>query len=256
MSAVVRGPQGNQIDPALLQSDLLRFADDFFGRTSTGVDEFARRANTPEANEKATKWKLSLTTSALGIATGANPTANLVDFIGLATTTRVFVEREASTVQPSGAMDLWLENTRILETNAWRIAGNILSEAQQQEYREAINLWLKQNENIASGFFSRPQELATEIRQSKGQTLQPGSVFSLVGLDPTSGLDPAVREMTRTRLFAERAMFAVSRMPFLVRWQTEMLAGNLLRQQEITNALASADRLSRAVESASQTAAL
>ena len=256
MAAVVRGPQGNQIDPALLQSDLLRFADDFFGRTSTGIDQFARRANTLEANEKAIKWKVSLTTSALGIATGANPMANLVDFIGLATTTRIFVEREASTVQPRGAMDLWLENTRLLETNAWMLAANILSEAQQREYHEAINRWLKQNENLGSEFFNRPQDLAAEIRRSNAQTSQPGSVFSLVGLDPTAGLDPAVREMTRTRLFAERAMFAVGRMPFLVRWQSEMLAGHLLRQQEVTNALASADRLSRAVQSVSQTAAL
>lgn len=94
------------------------------------------------------------------------------------------------------------------------------------------------------------------VRQASEKAAQPGSVFALVGLDPTAGLDPAVREVTRTRLFAERAMCAMELMPFLVRWQTEMLAGHLLRQQEITNALAAADRLSRAVESASQTAAL
>jgi len=45
-------------------------------------------------------------------------------------------------------------------------------------------------------------------------------------------------------------------MPFLVRWQTELLADELLRQEEVTNALTSADRLSRAAESMSQTAAL
>jgi len=61
--------------------------------------------------------------------------------------------------------------------------------------------------------------------------------------------------VTRTRLFAERALFALERMPFLVRWQTEVLAEQLLRQEQLTNVIASADRLSRAVESASQTAA-
>ena len=39
----------------------------------------------------------------------------------------------------------------------------------------------------------------------------------------TAGLDPAVREVTRTRLFAERAMFTFQHMPFLLRWQTELL---------------------------------
>jgi hypothetical protein len=61
--------------------------------------------------------------------------------------------------------------------------------------------------------------------------------------------------MTRTRLFAERALFAAERMPFLIRWQTEMLTRQLLEQAQVTNALHSAERLSRAAESASQTAA-
>jgi hypothetical protein len=70
-----------------------------------------------------------------------------------------------------------------------------------------------------------------------------------------SGLDPAVREVTRTRLFAERALFAAQRMPDLLRWQTELLSAQLLRQQQITTALQSAERLSHAAESVSQTAA-
>ena len=227
VAAVARGPQQKQPDPALLQSELLRFTDDFFGRTSAGLDEYARKANTAEAHEQATKWKVTLCTSALGIATGANPTANVVDLLGLATLTRAFVEQEALKVEPRGALGLWLENTRTLETNAWRIAGEVLSEAQQEEFRAAITRWLEENANTGSDFFSRPQEIAMDLRQSRGKATQPGSVFSLVGLDPTAGLDPAVREVTRTRLFAERAMFAMERMPFLLRWQTEMFAGKI-----------------------------
>jgi hypothetical protein len=64
-----------------------------------------------------------------------------------------------------------------------------------------------------------------------------------------------VREVTRTRLFAERALFAAQHMPSLVRWQPELLTDQVLGQEEITNALASADRLSRAAESVSQSVA-
>jgi hypothetical protein len=71
-----------------------------------------------------------------------------------------------------------------------------------------------------------------------------------------SGLDPAVREVTRTRLFAERALFAGERMPTLLRWQIELLSDQLFRQQQLTNTLQSVDRLTRAAESISQTAAL
>jgi hypothetical protein len=44
-------------------------------------------------------------------------------------------------------------------------------------------------------------------------------------------------------------------MPDLLRWQTELLSAQLLRQQQITAALQSAERLSGAAESVSQTAA-
>jgi hypothetical protein len=132
----------------------------------------------------------------------------------------------------------------------------VLTAKQQGEFRAAIQAWRAQNAGLSISFFARPQDVASAVRQSGQQESQPGSVFSLVGLDPTSGLDPAVREITRTRLLAERALFAAERMPILVRWNVESLAVQLLRQEQLTNALASAERLSRAAESASQTAAL
>ena len=45
-----------------------------------------------------------------------------------------------------------------------------------------------------------------------------------------SAADPAVREVTRTRLFAERAMFLAQRMPFLVRWPGRVPAGTVSGQ--------------------------
>jgi hypothetical protein len=100
------------------------------------------------------------------------------------------------------------------------------------------------------------------MRASKEKEADVNSVFRLVSLDPTAGLDPAVREVTRTRLFAERAMFTMQRMPFLLRMQTELLTYDLAAQPAVQLALTntatlseSANRASRAVESVSQTAA-
>ena len=255
VTAVVPGKQTKQLDAAVLQTELLRYADDFFGRTISGLDEYSQRADTPKARTEALNWKLALDTSVLAIATSANATANLVDFLALSSLTRAFVEQRAAEVMPRGAFDRWLENCRSLETNAWKIAAAAFTAEQQTELRAAIGRWIEQNANSGAVFFRRPQELASSIRQAGEEEGRPGSVFSLVGLDPTSGLDPAVREVTRTRLFGERALFAFERMPFLVRWQTELLAEQLLRQEQLTNTLASADRLTRAIESASQTAA-
>ncbi len=100
------------------------------------------------------------------------------------------------------------------------------------------------------------------VRTSSQKSAQVSSVFSLVNLDPTAGLDPAVREITLTRLFAERAMFTAQRMPFLLRVQAELLTEEVAQQPEVQRVLTntaglseSADRLSRATESISQTAA-
>lgn len=255
MSAVMRSGQPKPPDPAVLQVEVLRYADDFAGRTAAGIDEYARRANTTKTRTEALKWKLQLESSIIGIATGANPTANLVDFLSLSSLTRAFLEQRAPTADPPGAFDSWLESARVLDTNAWKMAETVLTPEQQQEMRSNIMKWLANNESEGSAFFRRPQALASGIRQANEKSSGPGSVFSLVGLDPTAGLDPAVREVTRTRLFAERALYAMERMPFLLRWQTDLMTEQILRQEQVTNALSSAERLSRAAESASQTAA-
>jgi hypothetical protein len=58
-------------------------------------------------------------------------------------------------------------------------------------------------------------------------------------VDPTAGLDPAVREITSTRLFAERSLFTTQRMPFLLRFQAELLGRQLASQPEVQLAMKS-----------------
>ncbi|HWH67935.1 MAG TPA: hypothetical protein VNT26_01010 [Candidatus Sulfotelmatobacter sp.] len=256
VKAVVPGKQTTPVDPALLEADLQRYAIDFAGRTASALEEYARRVNTPEGRTQAQNWKLGLDSSALIIATGPNPTANLLDFLALATLTRAFLEDRASSAGTPGALDPWLETSRLLETNAWKLAQGVFTPRQQAECRDAIRRWRAQNAQAGTSFFVRPQAFTSAIRQSAQQTRQPESVFSLVGLDPTAGLDPAVREVTRTRLFAERALFAAQCLPILMRWNVESLADQLLRQEQVSAGLQSVERLSRAAELASQTAAL
>lgn len=256
VEAVVPGAASKQPEPGLLQAEVLRFADSFSGQTVAALDGYARRVNTSEGNIDALRWKLSLGSSALGIATSENPTANMLDFVALTTLMRMSLEERASNAVPARAFGPWLDTSRALETNAWKLAGRVLTTEQQGKLRAAIEEWHAQNAALSDAFFARPQELAMAVRTGGEGQNQPEGVFGLVGLDPMSGLDPAVREVTRTRLFAERALFAAQHMPLLLRWQTELLTQQVLEQQQLTNALASADRLSRAAESASQTAAL
>jgi hypothetical protein len=256
VTAVVPGKKTAPTDPAVLQTEVLRYADDFSSRMGAGIDDYINRVNTPEARDQGLRWKIAQESSALGIATGPNPTANLLDFLALATLTREFLEERAADSVPRDAFDSWLATSRSAETNAWKLAESVLEPEQLAEFRTAIEEWRKSADKSNNMFFERPQKIASLIRETGEKKKEAGSVFSLVGLDPTAGLDPAVREVTRTRLFAERAMFATLRMPFLIRWQTELFTEQLFRQEQLGAAVASADRLSHAADSLSQTAAL
>lgn len=262
VTGLFTGAESTQPDLALVQVEVQRYADDFIGRTAAALDEYARRVATPDARSEALGWKLSLGASAIGIASSPNPTANLVDFVGLTTLMRIMLEEHWVKTARGPAFQPLLDASRTLEANVWKLAEGILKPAQQQELRDAIRRWREENPNAPDTFLARPGELVVVIRQAREKAQTTGSVFSVVGLDPTAGLDPAVREVTRTRLFAERALFTAQRMPLLLRWQVELQADQLLRGPEVTTALANAarlaegaDRLSRAAESASETAA-
>lgn len=101
-----------------------------------------------------------------------------------------------------------LEHCRDSETNIWQLAATVLQPKHQAELRQAIEVWTRQNplaENVlaarAVGFASQAAEA------SKAGAVTPGSVFSLLNVDPLAGMDPAVREIAQTRLFAERALY-------------------------------------------------
>jgi hypothetical protein len=253
--AIVPSDKPSPPDPAFVQAEIQRFADEYSSRTSEVLDDYARAAGTAEARDRALRWKIAAGSAALGIAGGPNPQANLLDFLALTTVTRMTLENVVTKGADGPAYQPWLDSSKDLEAEAWALAGKSLSPDEQQQVRDAIRKWWQDNSDARDSFFARPQELSTLVRKTASRGSPPGSIFGAVGLDPTAGLDPAVREITRSRLFAERAMFMAERMPFLLRWQVELLADDLLRQGEVVRTVDTADRIGRATESMSKTAA-
>jgi hypothetical protein len=255
VTAVVPPARPEPPDPSFVQARLQRFADEYANRTTVVLDEYASRAKTDEERARALRWKIAAATTAVTIAGGPDPQANLLDFLALTTVTRMTLEDVWIKTPDGAAFQPWLDCSKALEAEAWTLASIVMSRDQQQEVRDAIRSWWEANPDVRQGFFGRPQELSTLIRRTASRSPRPGSIFSVVGLDPTAGLDPAVREVTRSRLFAERAMFMAERMPFLLRWQIELITDDLLRQGQVVRTVDSAERIGRATESVSKTAA-
>src|SRR5690606_2332970 len=84
---------------------------------------------------------------------------------------------------------------------------------------------------------------------------EPTSVFSLLRLDPLSGLDPATRELAETRLFAERALFLAQRMPDLLRWEMELFTLKTVEMPQLQQLLTNSTQLAAAADRFSQVAA-
>jgi hypothetical protein len=263
VDTVMPGSTPPPIDPAALQTEIERFADEFTSRSVVAIEEYARNAGTNDARRRALLAKLALSTSAFSIASAPNPFASMLDFVALATVTRRILEEEW-VVSPEGqAYVPWLETARALEKDAWSLTEGILTPTQKEELISVIERWHAANRSVSILFFARPQELTGLFRQFVKGKDKASSLLGLVGLDPTAALDPAVREVARTRLFAERALYTLQRMPYVVRWHVEVLADRLFDREEINTVLASAslvaesmERVSRATETASEVAAM
>src|SRR5882724_10821554 len=85
-------PSPPPVDPATLQGEVLRFADEYLDRTSYAIDDYAARVGTVEARHQAMVWKATGSASGVAIASGPNPTANLLDFLASTTVTRLGLE--------------------------------------------------------------------------------------------------------------------------------------------------------------------
>jgi hypothetical protein len=257
--SVVTPGKDSKVNPLDLQLDLQRYTDEFITRIAQALDEYAQRVGTEEARVEAIQLKLTCGTALVGIASGPNPNANLLDLVSVTVLTRKNIQDYWMKTSNGPAFQPWLEVSRVLETNVWEIADRVLKPEQIDELRRAINQWYARNPDARNAFFARPNELASMTRTTPDKE---SGLESFFNLDPMAGLDPAVREVTRTRLFAERAMYTMQHMPFLLRLQTELLAHQLASMPEAQLVLSnttqlsdSADRISRAAESASQTVA-
>jgi hypothetical protein len=249
-------------DPMKLQVQIERFTDNYSLQTAAALDDYARIAGTQSSRVEALQVKLLSVAAVTSIASGPNPNANLLDMVAVVSLGRMAVESRWMKATNQSALDPWLTTSRRLEIGVLELAAQVLKPAHIEELRKTIHQWSEMNPQARDIFFARPQEFAAIVTHPSKNQADLNSVFGLMNLDPMAGLDPAVREITQSRMLAERAMFTLQRMPFLLRFQTEFLVYQLTDQPELRLALtnvsvlaSSADRISLATESVSRTAA-
>ncbi len=232
-----------------LQLKVMRFADEYAGGISEPITRF--QTETQDAAERlaAQNWRLSQTASAYTIATGPNPVTNALDMVVLATLSRMVIE------------DSWIQDKygeraaplsdahRKLEPGAWALASEVLTEGQIQELRQVIQEWRRKNPHVRAVAYVYFKDFARAVgRPRPGESISSGSLFSLIGIDPLSNLDPAVQEIAQTRHLAERTIYYLQRAPRLLDMQVERLTYQIASMPETRDALQDVDRVSLAAE--------
>jgi hypothetical protein len=250
--SVTPGKNKETVDPVEVQQALFRSADEFIARMIVALEPLEYGTNAI-ANAQTLRWKIAFGSETTSIASGPNLIANVLDLTVFFTVTRSTLEERPQVEAFGDSAQLVLDACRNAETNLWRMVTNLLTKEQETELRGAIETWHRENPQPQILLTPRAVGFTSQIQKSSSSGIAASdSVFNLLKLDPLSSLDPAVRELTQTRLFADRALFVAQKMPFLLRWQTELLTINTVNLpplvQFITNSSLMAASVDRFVD--------
>ena len=123
----------------------------------------------------------------------------------------------------------------------------MLTPAQLAELQRVIAEWRAQNPHVTVDRVHALQPHHGHAAQSAaGASGSSTGLFSMLGLDPFSGLDPAVREIAQTRELGERTVYYAQRLPSLLDMQVERLTYEFAVMPETKRLLANADSVAAA----------
>jgi hypothetical protein len=234
-----------------LQLEVMRFADQYVGRSREAINRFQAGLQDPQDRLAAQNWKVQQAVSAYTIASGPNAVTNALDMVVLASLSRMVVE-DTWKNRPEGAHAMPLQEThRSLEDGAWQLVKGVLTEDQLTKLHLLIAEWRAEHPNVRAVAYVHFVDFARAVGAAGGNDQGRGSLLSLVGIDPFTQLDPAVREIAQTRELAERTIYYLQRMPDLLDMQVERLTYQVAVMPETKALVSAADRISL-VGSASQ----
>ena len=255
VEAVTSGGAGQRAaDPVVVQQSVLRFADEYATRLIGDVDSLRRGTNALPPTESL-QLKIAFGTESWSIASSPNAIVNLFDMTIFITITRMGLEDYWQPAVYGESAAVMLADSRDGETEIWKISDSVLTPKQQTELRQSIEAWYGQNPASNRLVAARALGLSSEVAAvRKSDVTTPGRVFSLLRIDPFAGMDPAVREIAATRMFAERALFISQKMPMLLRWQTELLSVNAVELPTVQQLVANSTQLAESMDRVSRVA--
>jgi hypothetical protein len=238
-------PRAEQLQ--ILQLRTMRFADEYVSSITGPIRRFEESTDNATDRLAAQSWLLSQATAAYTIASGISPVVNTVDMVVLATLSRMVID-DAWSSQRFGERAAPLRDAyHRLEPLALGLAKGTLSAGQIAELQQAINAWRAKNPHVTDVAFVHFRDVAGTLGQptTSGAGSYSG-LLTLLGIDPFSSLDPAVREITQSRQLAERTIYYAQHVPNLLDMQVERLTFQIATMPETRDLLSDANQVAGA----------
>jgi hypothetical protein len=238
-----------------LQLNVMRFADEYAARITDQVVAFQQGTDNPTDRLAAQSWLVSQATAAFTIASGPNLELNAIDMLVFVTLSRMVIEDrwvlERYPIEAHGLLDAH----KAMEKRIWSFASELLTPEQTGELRSSLEAWHRDNPLQRAVPFIHLEDFAFATSSVRIGNTSNSSVFSFIGIDPLSNLDPAVRELTQSRQLAERAVYYAQRTPKLLSMQVQQLVFELAVMPESVGLLQNIGRLSTAAQQTGNLAA-
>lgn len=234
-----------------VQTEVMDFADDMMVRLAEAMDQIEVLPLSMDARVAAHRLKYTIAHGATLIASAQNPRIALVDMLVMITLQRALIERDMTAgffgTETGRLRTMFEQSERQIRT----LAERSLTPEQLAEIDRLIAAWLEENPGRRYAAYVRFSEFAAARQTTTvgAQSGRPSNVLGFLFIDPLSGLDPTTREIEQARLFAERAMFSLQRMPVLLSWQAELLFIDTMGEPEVRDVL---DSVARVTASAQQ----
>jgi hypothetical protein len=237
---------------ARVQAEVMSLADTFVGGMLDASGQI--RAGTAGERLAVLGWRIRHATAAYEIASSPNPLEAAVNMAILVTLGREALEGWwvprvfGESARPMVAVYAGLE------PRAWAIVGQFTKPDQEAKLRSLVAAWIPAHPELHEVASVRLADVSAAGSPSGLALGTPTQVLQAFGIDPFGGLDPAVEEVQRTRILAERSLYFVQRWPRLLELEARQLALILATQPPADQLLDDLGRASRAAESVARTA--
>jgi len=228
------------------------FSDTFTMRVAQACDDIELKygKDSPKMRAWAQTTKIGQALAALDIATGPNGEVNLLDMVVMVTLKRQSIEEHEIPVALDGkGGEYLLPAYQRSYDEIWSLADRLLDEAQLKELRDLIEQWRRDNPNQYYVGFVRLEDFGAYRQwQNAPQKAKPGSIFSLLYIDPLAGLDPVAIELRAFQGMTARMIFIFQRLPIILQWQGRREIDVALSNSHVSEVVASTSKFADATD--------